>query len=96
MAKEVFKIEDPLLHPYTILKEKHGGYVIEEIKQRVTKADQSVVDIPRAVRYPTTVAGALKWIVEAKLADREANITIQQYIEELKAVEHHLDEITKK
>lgn len=92
MAKDQFKIQDPLLDPYTILKEKHGGYAIEEAIVRTSKDGQKAV-VPKVVRYPTTVESAIKWIIEAKLADSERVVSLKEYLKEYSVAKSQLSEL---
>lgn len=89
MAKDQFKIQDPLLSPYTILKDKYAGYAIEEAVVRTGKDGQKTI-VPKVVRYPTTVESAVRWIIEAKLADSEKVMNLKEYLKEYSEVKSQL------
>lgn len=92
MAKEQFKLQDPALEPYSILKDKYAGYVIEESVIRVGK-DGSKSTAVKVVRYPTTIESAIRWIAEAKLADKGSVLSLKDFLKEYNTLKSQLSEL---
>lgn len=92
MAKDQFRIEDPILHPFSILKEKYGGYIIEEFVTRTSKDGIPTV-VGKPIRYPVTLESAVKWIIESKIASNGGVLSLKDFLTEYNSLKSQIDQL---
>jgi len=83
-------VRDPLIEPYGIGQEKHGGFSVVEFKERLnTKTGETTLRL-QPVSYPSTFPGALDYIIRNKMCDQKSYNSIAEYIETYKKLKEEI------
>lgn len=97
MSKEANQIliEDPTIEPYVITQEKHVGFCITERSIRHSKTGADPVEYLKPICYPTSIEGALEYILRNKMCDKENYSSISEYISEYRKIKESIYSILK-
>ncbi len=83
-------VRDPLIEPYAIGQEKHGGFAVVELKERINTKTGEATLRAQPVNFPSTFPGALDYIIRTKMCDQKSYNSIAEYIEAYKKLKEEV------